>query len=144
MAFGGPAQILELVQAERPMLAIDKDEIEVELPENVDHPWGWEGQVVAVGLASSAHGGLDSVGMLHLYVPSVRRLRSDLPILPMFGPPAEAELCTGRSEFLQDPKRRLGNDPMRRKRTFSYHHQPTCFNPKGDLAEFMPALPVAP
>src|SRR6476646_100362 len=24
---------------------IDKDEIEVELPQNVDHPWEWEGKV---------------------------------------------------------------------------------------------------
>jgi hypothetical protein len=36
VAFGGPAEVLELVQAERPMLAIDEDEIEVELPQNVD------------------------------------------------------------------------------------------------------------
>jgi hypothetical protein len=35
MAFGGPAEVLELVQAERPVLAIDEDEIEVELPQNV-------------------------------------------------------------------------------------------------------------
>ena len=65
MAFGGPAEVLELVQAERPMLAIDEDEIEVELPQNVDHPWGWEGQVVAVRLAAGTHGGFDSVGLLH-------------------------------------------------------------------------------
>jgi hypothetical protein len=31
-------RVLELVQAKRPMLAIDEDEIEVELPQNVDHP----------------------------------------------------------------------------------------------------------
>jgi hypothetical protein len=41
------------------MLAIDKDEIEVELPQNVDHPWGWEGKVVAVCFASGPHGGFD-------------------------------------------------------------------------------------
>ena len=33
MAFGGPAEVLELVQAKRPMFAIDKDVIEVELPQ---------------------------------------------------------------------------------------------------------------
>src|SRR6266403_1716611 len=65
MAFGGPAEVLELVQTERPMLAIDEDEIEVEVPQNVDHPWGWEGKVVAVSLASGTHGGFDSVGLLH-------------------------------------------------------------------------------
>ena len=43
MALGGPAEVLELVQAERPMLAVDEDEIEVELPQNVDDPRGWEG-----------------------------------------------------------------------------------------------------
>src|SRR5262252_3196355 len=68
MAFGGPAEVLELVQAERPVLAIDEDEIEVELPENVDHPWGWERKVVAVRLASGPHRGFDSVGSLHPYV----------------------------------------------------------------------------
>jgi hypothetical protein len=50
MAFGGPAEVLKLVQAKRPMLAIDEDKIEVELPQNVDDPWGWEGQVVTAGL----------------------------------------------------------------------------------------------
>ncbi len=65
MAFGGPAEVLELVQAERPMLAVDEDEIEVELPQNVDHPWRREGKVVAVSLASGAHGGFDPVGLLH-------------------------------------------------------------------------------
>src|SRR5438270_1728579 len=63
MAFGGPAEVLELIQAERPMLAIDEDEIEVELPQNIDHPWGWEGKIVAVRLASGTHGGFDSVGL---------------------------------------------------------------------------------
>src|SRR6266705_2621533 len=91
MAFGGPAGVLELVQAERPMLAIDEDEIEVELPQNVDHPWGWEGKVVAIRLASGPHGGFDPVGLLHPMSSCVRRLRSDRPIL-------SAELCTGRSE----------------------------------------------
>jgi hypothetical protein len=65
MAFGGPADVLKLVQAKRPMLAIDEDEIEVELPQNVDHPWGWKGKVVAVRLASGTHRGFDSVGLLH-------------------------------------------------------------------------------
>jgi len=32
MAFGGPAEVLELVQAKRPMLTVYKDEIEVEPP----------------------------------------------------------------------------------------------------------------
>jgi len=40
VAFGGPAEVLKLVEAKRPMLAIDEDEIEVELPQNVDHRWG--------------------------------------------------------------------------------------------------------
>src|ERR1700736_2258298 len=98
MAFGGPAEVLDLVQAKRPMLAIDEDEIEVELPQNVDHPWGWEGKVVAVSLASGAHGGFDAVGLLHRMSSRVRRLRSDRPILPVFGPLVAAELCAGRSE----------------------------------------------
>src|SRR5947209_2323975 len=97
MALGGPAEILKLVQAEWPMLAIDKDEIEVELPQNVDHPWGWEGKVVAVSLAPGPHGGFDAVGLLHRMSSSVRRLRSDRPI-PVGGPEVAAELCTGRSE----------------------------------------------
>jgi len=59
----GPAEILELVQAKRPMLAIDEDKIEVELPQNVDHPWRWEGKVVAVRLASGPHDGFHSVGL---------------------------------------------------------------------------------
>src|SRR5438105_1463288 len=98
MAFGGPAEVLELVQAKRPVLAIDKDKIEVELPQNVDHPWGWEGKVVAVSLASGTHGGFDSVGLLHRMSSCVRRPRSDRPIPSVFGPFAAAELCTGRSE----------------------------------------------
>src|SRR5271154_6114903 len=95
MAFGGPAQVLELVEAKRPMLAIDKDEIEVEPPQNVDHPWGWEGKVVAVCLASGPHSGFDSVGLLHPMSSCLRRLRSDRPILSVFGPLAAPELCTG-------------------------------------------------
>src|SRR5262245_24652638 len=79
MALGGPAEVLELVEAERPMLAIDEDEIEVELPQNVDHPWGREGKVVAVSLASGLHGGFDAVGLLHRLSSSVRRQRSDRP-----------------------------------------------------------------
>src|SRR5271167_237692 len=95
MAFGGPAEILELVQAERPMLAIDEDEIEVELPQNVDHPWRWEGKVVAVSLASGTHGGFDPVRLFHRMSSCVQRLRSDRP---MFGPLVAAELCPGRSQ----------------------------------------------
>ena len=86
VALGGPAEVLELVQAKRPMLAIDEDEIEVELPQNVDHPWRREGKVVAVRLASGAHGGFNAVGLLHTMSSSVRRLRSDRPILSVFGP----------------------------------------------------------
>src|SRR5260370_13070571 len=97
MAYGGPAEILKLVQAERPMLAIDEDEIEVELPQNVDPPWGWEGKVVAVSLASGTHGGFDSVGLLHSMSSGVRGLRSDRRILSVFDPLVAAELCTGRS-----------------------------------------------
>src|SRR6266436_7768724 len=98
MAFGGPAEVLELVQAERPVLAVDEDEIKVELPQNVDDPRGWEGKVVAVSLASGTHGGFDSVGLLHRMSSSVRRLRSDRPILSVFGSLLAAKLCTGRSE----------------------------------------------
>ena len=65
MVFGGPAEILELVEAKRPMLAIDKDKIEVELSQNVDHSRGGEGKVVAVSLASGPHRGFDAVGLLH-------------------------------------------------------------------------------
>jgi hypothetical protein len=43
------------------------------------------------------HGGFDSVGLLHLMSSSVRRRRSDRPILSAFGPLLAAELCTGRS-----------------------------------------------
>src|ERR1700738_3551327 len=81
MAFGGPAEVLKLVQAKRPMLAIDEDAIEVERPQNVDHPWGGEGKVVAVSLPSGTHGGFDAVGLLHRRSSCVRRLRSDRPIL---------------------------------------------------------------
>src|SRR5947199_2946305 len=98
MAFGGPAEVLELVQAKRPMLAIDKDEIEVELPQNVDHPWGWERKIVAVRLASGTHGGFDPVGLLHPMSSCLRRLRSDRAILPVFGPSLAVELCTGRHQ----------------------------------------------
>src|SRR6516162_3222992 len=98
MAFGGPAEVLELIQAERSMLAIDEDEIEVELPQNVDHPRGREGKVVAVRLASGAHGGFDPVGLLHRMSSCVRRLRTDRPILWVFVPLVAAELCTGKSE----------------------------------------------
>src|ERR1700737_382820 len=112
MALGCPAEVLELVQAERPMLAIDKDEIEVELPQNVDDPWGWEGKVVAVCLASSTHGGFDPVGLLHPMSSWVRRLRPDRPILSVFGLLPAARLCTGRSGPPgSDAKRRMGNGP---------------------------------
>src|SRR5215831_13454888 len=80
------------------MLAIDEDEIEVELPQNVDDPWRWEGKVVAVSLASGTHRGFDSVGLLHPMSSDVRRLRSDRPILPVFGPLLAAELCIRRSK----------------------------------------------
>src|SRR6516225_4975663 len=121
MAFGGPAEVLELVQAERPMLAIDEDEIEIELPQNVDHPWGWEGKVVAVRFASRSHGGFDAVGLLHRMSSSVRRLRSDRPTLSVFGPSPAAELFTKRkSPPRSDAKRRMGNGLYaRRKRSFA-------------------------
>src|SRR6516225_2935856 len=121
MAFGGPAEVLELVQAKRPMLAVDEDEIEIDLPQNVDHPWGWEGKVVAVSFASGTHGGFDSVGLLHLMPSSVRRLRSDRPVLSVFGPSPAAELCTKRkSPPRSDARRRMGNSLYaRRKRSFA-------------------------
>jgi hypothetical protein len=74
MAFGAPAEVVELIEAERPMLAIDKDEIEVELSQNVDHPWRWERKVVAVSLAFDTDGGFDPVGLLHRMSSCVRRL----------------------------------------------------------------------
>src|SRR5262245_19749433 len=73
---GGPAEVLKLVQAKRLVLAIDKDEIEVELPQNVDDPRGREGKVVPVSLASSTYGGFDSVGLPHPMSSCVRRPRS--------------------------------------------------------------------
>src|SRR5690348_16019701 len=82
MAFGSPAEVLDLVQAKGPMLAVDEDEIEVELPQNVDHPWGGEGKVIAVRLASGPHGGFDSVGLLHGVSSCVRRLRSECSTAP--------------------------------------------------------------
>src|SRR5262245_52848621 len=111
MAFGGPAEVLELVQAKWPMLAVDEHEIEVELPQNVDHPWGWEGKVVAVSLASGTHRGFDSVGLLHCMSSSVRRLRSDHPILSVFGPLLAGQTLHGEKRVLPrcDAKRRMGN-----------------------------------
>src|SRR5205807_10476044 len=100
MAFGGPAEILKLVQAERPVLAIDEDEIEVELPQNVDHPWGWEGKVVAVRIASGPHGGFDSVGLLHRMSSSVRRLRSSHPV--GLWPADSGRTLHGEKQVLQD------------------------------------------
>src|SRR5579862_3541343 len=86
MAFGGPAEVLQLVQAERPMLAVDEDEIEVELSQDVDHPRGWEGKVVAVRLATGSHGGFHSVGLLHRkFLVDVRQRRSDGPGAPALG-----------------------------------------------------------
>src|SRR5713101_443032 len=102
MAFGGPAEVLELVQAERPMLAIDKDEIEVELPQNVDHPWGWEGKVVAVRLASGADGGFDSVGLLHRMSSCVRRLHADRPIPVGVWPVGSGRTLHREKQVLQD------------------------------------------
>jgi hypothetical protein len=77
------------------MLAIDKDEIEVELPQNVDHPWGWEGKPYA--LRPTRMAALTRLGCF-IVCPRARRLRSDRPILSVFGPLIAAELCTGRSE----------------------------------------------
>jgi hypothetical protein len=42
VALGGPAELLEMVQAERPMLAAGEYKIEVELAQNVDRPRRWE------------------------------------------------------------------------------------------------------
>src|ERR1700731_4223966 len=78
---GIAAEVLELVQAKRPILAIDEDEIEVELPQNVDHRWGWEGKIVAVCLAPGTHRGFDSFRLLHRLSSCVWRLPSDRPIL---------------------------------------------------------------
>src|ERR1700730_17436556 len=103
------------------MLAIDEDEIEVELSQNVDHPWGWEGKVVAVRLASGTHGGFDPVGLLHRMSSCVRRLRSDRPIVSVFGPLVAAELGTGGSESskirCKAPNGQTGS--MRRFRPFA-------------------------
>src|SRR5437868_7418726 len=98
MAFGGLAEVLELVQAKRPMLAIDEDEIEVELPQNVDHPWGCEREVVAVRFASGTHGGFDSVGLLHPMSSYVRRLRSDRP-----NPVGVWPVGSGRTPYQEKP-----------------------------------------
>ena len=70
MAFGGPAEVFKLVQAERPMLAINEDVIEVDLPQNLDHPWGWEGKAVTVRLATGTPRGFDLVRWLHRMSPS--------------------------------------------------------------------------
>src|SRR5437588_164924 len=88
VAFGGAAEVLKLVQAEWPMLAIDKDVIEVELPQNVGHPWRWEGEAVTVGLAAGTHGGFDSVRLLHRMSSHTRRMRSDHQILSPATPAA--------------------------------------------------------
>src|SRR5437879_2635224 len=119
MAFGGPAEVLELVQAKRPMLAIDKDEIEVELPQNVDHPWGREGKIVAVSLASGTRGAFDPVGLLHPMSSSVRRLRSDHVILSVFGRCQRPNSAPGKP-ILQDETQRAEwtTASMRRLRTF--------------------------
>ena len=70
MAFGCPAEVFKLVQTERPMLAVNEDLIEVDLPQNLDHPWGWEGKAVTVRLAAVTHRGFDSVRLLHRMPPS--------------------------------------------------------------------------
>ena len=74
---------------------------------------GREGKVVAVRLASGAHGGFDSVGLLHpMSSCVVRRLRSDRPTLSVSGPLVAAEVCTARSESSKrTAKRRMGNVP---------------------------------
>src|ERR1700710_888595 len=69
MALRGPAKVLKLVETERPVLAIDEDEIEVDLPQNVDHPRRGKGKVVAICLAAIAHSGFDSVGLVHCTSP---------------------------------------------------------------------------
>ena len=43
ITLGRPAQVLETLQIEGPMLAVDEDVVKVELPQNVDHPWRGEG-----------------------------------------------------------------------------------------------------
>src|SRR5205085_2269806 len=80
------------------MLAIDEDEIEVELPQNVDHPWGCEREVVAVRFASGTHGGFDSVGLLHPMSSYVRRLRSDRP-----NPVGVWPVGSGRTPYQEKP-----------------------------------------
>src|SRR6516165_4464448 len=121
MAFGGPAEVLELVQAKRPILAVDEDEIEIDLPQNVDHPWGGEGKVVAVSFASGTHGGFDSVGLLHRMSSSVRRLRPDRPTLSVFARCWRPNSAPGKaSPPRSDAKRRMGNSlDARRKRSFA-------------------------
>jgi hypothetical protein len=42
VALGGLAEVLEMVQTERPMLAVGEYKIEVELAQNVDRPRRWE------------------------------------------------------------------------------------------------------
>jgi hypothetical protein len=132
MAFGGPAEVLELVQAKRPMLAIDEDGIEVELPQNVDHPWGWEGKVVAVRFASGTHGGFDSVGLLHRVSSCVWRLRFDRLVLSVFGPLDAAEFCTGRSR----------SSKMRRNAPNGQRlHAPMAMFPRGGLNRRIRTIP---
>jgi hypothetical protein len=60
-----PAQVLETLQIEGPVLTVDEDVVKVELPQNVDHPWRGKGKAVATRLAAGAHGGLDPVRLLH-------------------------------------------------------------------------------
>jgi hypothetical protein len=57
IALGRPAQVLKTLQIEGPVLIVDEDLAQVELPKNVDHPWRGEGETVATRLASGAHGG---------------------------------------------------------------------------------------
>src|ERR1051326_2763504 len=103
MAFGGTAEFFELIETERPMLAIDEDEIEVDLPQNVDHPWGWEGQVVAIRVTAGAHGGFDSVGLLHWMSSGVVCPRSGCLVLSIFRVLASAQLYVGRSSIARMP-----------------------------------------
>ena len=65
MALGGPAEIFKLVQTEWAMLAINEDVVEVDLPQNVDHPRRGEGKVVTIRLAASTHSSFDSVWLVH-------------------------------------------------------------------------------
>jgi hypothetical protein len=81
-----------------------------------------------VRLASGTHGGFDSVGLLHRMSSSVRRLRSDCPILSVFGPLVAAELCTGRSESSKIRCKGLNGQWPNLRRHRTWPRQPRCFN----------------